>query len=152
IARSLGMQIAEVELVPTSSVKGLPADLPENFGQSLVVKRFDREAGKRIHVEDFAQVFGLYPHDKYSRVSYGGIAAVIWRESDAAGLIEFVKRLTFTLLIGNADMHLKNWSILYREPQVASFAPAYDFVSTIRYLPDSRLALSIAGEKSMYDI
>jgi serine/threonine-protein kinase HipA len=152
IARALGMQVAEVELRQSSSVKGLPPDLPENFGESLVVKRFDREGKKRMHMEDFAQVYDLYPHEKYSRVSYGGIAGVVFKEGGAEQLQEYVRRLTFTVLIGNADMHLKNWSLLYTQPQQPVLSPAYDMLSTIRYLPDPRLALSIAGEKVMSSI
>ena len=152
MARAIGMQVAHVELRPTTSIKGLPHDLPENFGESLIVKRFDRDGTKRVHMEDFAQVYGLYPHEKYSRVSYGGIATVLFKESGAEQLTEFVRRLTFTLLIGNADMHLKNWSVLYTRPQQPVLSPAYDFVSTINYLPDPMLALSIAGEKRMSNI
>jgi serine/threonine-protein kinase HipA len=152
LARELGMQTANVELRATREIAGLPSDLPENFGESLVVKRFDRSGSERIHMEDFAQVYGLYPNDKYSRVSYGGIATVIFKESGPEQLREFIRRLTYSLLIGNADMHLKNWSLLYVEPQRPILSPAYDFVSTIHYLPEQNLALSIAREKSMIAI
>lgn len=152
LAKKLGMDIADVELVPTSSIRGLPPNLPENFGDSLAVKRFDRDGDHRIHMEDFAQVFNIYPHHKYSKVSYGGIAKVIWLEIGNEGLMEFIRRVTFSLLIGNADMHLKNWSLIYTDPQQPSLSPGYDFVSTITYLPDPNLALSIAREKDMYKI
>lgn len=151
-AKLLGMEVADVELRATQTVKDLPPDLPENFGQSLIVKRFDRDGHRRIHMEDFAQVYGLYAHEKYTRVSYGGIASVLWKEGGSDQLIEFVRRLTYTLLIGNADMHLKNWTLLYPEPQQPVLSPAYDFVSTITYLPDPKLGLSIAGEKTMLKI
>jgi serine/threonine-protein kinase HipA len=74
---------------------------------------------------------------------------VIFKEAGAEQLQEYVRRLTYTLLIGNADMHLKNWSLLYQDPQQPILSPAYDFISTIQYLPDPNLALSIAKEKSM---
>lgn len=152
MARHLGMDIAQVELRDTASITGLPENLPENFGKSLIVKRFDRENNERIHMEDFAQVFSLYPQNKYEHVSYGGIAQVIFAEGGAEQLQEYIRRLTFNLLIGNADMHLKNWSLLYRNPQKPVLAPGYDFVSTIAYLPDKKLALSIAKEKIMAKI
>jgi hypothetical protein len=80
----------------------------------LAVERFDRGAhGERIHMEDFAQVFGLFPESKYDKRSYANIAAVLWAESGDAAAYEFVRRLVFSIMIGNADMHLKNWSILY---------------------------------------
>lgn len=152
LARMIGIETAEVALRKTSSIKRLPKDISENFGQSLVVKRFDRDENKRIHIEDFAQIFKIYPRDKYSKVSYGGIANVLFKEGGNEQLLEFVRRLTFSILIGNADMHLKNWSVIYRHPQKATLSPAYDIISTISYLPDYEMALSIAGEKSMHKI
>jgi serine/threonine-protein kinase HipA len=45
--------------------------------------------------------------------------------------VEFLRRLVFNALIGNADMHLKNWSLIYPARRRAALAPAYDFVSTV---------------------
>lgn len=152
LARRVGIDTAEVELKKTTSIKRLPEDIPENFGQSLVIKRFDRNGGKRIHTEDFAQIFKIYPRDKYKKVSYGGIANVLYREGGTEQLVEFIRRLTFSLLIGNADMHLKNWSVIYNSPQSPTLTPAYDMVSTILYLPDFNMGLSVGGEKHMHKI
>ena len=49
-------------------------------------------------------------------------------------------------------MHLKNWSFIYTDGVIAELSPAYDFVSTIPYLPDDRLALNLGGEKDMSTI
>jgi len=46
--------------------------------------------------------------DKFEKRSYANIAAVPWAETGEAGTYEFVRRLVFSVLIGNADMHLKN--------------------------------------------
>jgi serine/threonine-protein kinase HipA len=46
-------------------------------------------------------------------------------------------------------MHLKNWSLIYPDGHTPELAPAYDFVSTVRYIADDRLALSIAKEKAI---
>jgi serine/threonine-protein kinase HipA len=63
-------------------------------------------------------------------------------------LAEFVRRLVFNAAIGNADMHLKNWSLIYRDGKTPELAPGYDFVSTIQYSSfDERMALSMAKEK-----
>ena len=51
------------------------------------------------------------------------------------------------MLIGNADMHLKNWSLIYMDKQNASLAPAYDYVSTICYIPDEKFALKFSRTK-----
>ena len=49
----------------------------------------------------------MYPERKYDRASYRNIAEVIWTEMGEAGIVEFLRRLVFNVLIGNADMHLK---------------------------------------------
>lgn len=74
------------------------------------------------------------------------------KEAGAVEVLEFVRRLTFSILIGNADMHLKNWSLLYQDPQKPILSPAYDFVSTIGYVDDFDLGLSLAKEKDMRKI
>src|SRR5690606_26240634 len=53
--------------------------------------------------------------------------------------------------IGNGDMHLKNWSLIYRDRQRAELSPAYDFVSTIAYIPDDKSALSFSRRKAFSD-
>ena len=45
------------------------------------------------------------------------------------------RRLVFSVLIGNGDMHLKNWSLLYPDGRKPVLSPAYDFVSTLPYIP-----------------
>ena len=98
-------------------------------------------------IEDFAQVFGVYPENKYKKANYRNIASVIAKESDDADIAEFIRRLTFNTLIGNTDMHLKNWSMIYHDHRQAALAPAYDFVSTIAYIPDSTAALNFSRTK-----
>ena len=52
---------------------------------------------------------------------------------------------------GNADMHLKNWSVIYKDKRTASIAPAYDFVSTIPYIPDDSASLKVSRSKKFSD-
>lgn len=146
LARRIGIDVPEIALRPIHELQGLPPEIHLLGDTVFAIKRFDRAAeGTKLHIEDFAQVFGVYPEKKYKSASYRNIAEVIARESGEPGLIEFVKRLVFNALIGNGDMHLKNWSLLYKEKTKASLAPAYDFVSTILYLPNEQLALSFVG-------
>ena len=98
-------------------------------------------------MEDFAQVFGQFPEDKYKAVSYANIARVLWAETGEQGAYEFIRRLTFSVLIGNADMHLKNWSLLYPDTRTPVLSPAYDFVSTLPYIAGDKLALTLGGLK-----
>ena len=150
LARAIGIQVPPIRLVAIADIEGLPADAARLKGNALAVERFDREAGgRRIHMEDFAQVFGLFPDDKYGKRSYSNIAAVLWAETGEAGTYEFVRRLVFSVLIGNADMHLKNWSLLYPDGRTPVLSPAYDFVSTLPYIPEDTLALSFGGTKNL---
>jgi serine/threonine-protein kinase HipA len=66
--------------------------------------------------------------------------------------MEFLRRLVFNALIGNADMHLKNWSLIYPDRRRAALAPAYDFVSTVAYLPNDSLALTLVDSKQFSSI
>lgn len=150
LAHEIGIPIPEIKLITIDSIEGLP-DLPYSAsGTALAVRRFDRnEDGTRTHMEDFAQVFGVFPEEKYEKVSYTNIAQMLWQLTGEQGLTDFIRRLVFSAMIGNADMHLKNWSLLYLDGITPSLAPAYDFVSTIAYLPDVNMSLSLAGIKDM---
>lgn len=148
LARRIGIEVPETALVPVKEIEGMPKELDRLEELAFVIKRFDRtDDGKAVHIEDFAQVFGVYPEKKYDKASYRNIAEVIWKEAHETGIVEFIKRFVFNALIGNGDMHLKNWSLIYREKTKASLAPAYDFVSTILYLPEDLLALNFMHSK-----
>ena len=150
LARRVGINVPETRLAPLSKIIGLPGNIGELEGPALAVRRFDRAAdGTAIHIEDFAQVFSVFPNDKYGKASCRNIAAVLAAESPHEDGEEFVRRLVFNALIGNADMHLKNWSLIYPDKRTARLAPGYDFVSTVVYLPDENAALKYAGTRRM---
>lgn len=153
LAQLVGIEVPEFKLVPTSLLEGLPEDFGSVIGDSLAVRRFDRTTNSgRIHMEDFAQVYGIYPQDKYEKAGYGHIAKVLWIEAGEASYCEFIRRLVFTVAIGNGDMHLKNWSLLYEDPRKPVLSPAYDFVPTIAYIKNDTLGLNLGGTKSFYDV
>ena len=148
LARMIGMDVPAVQLVDVDAVANLPEGIGALNGRALAVERFDRLAdGTRVHVEDFAQVFRVYPERKYDRASYRNIATVIGAEGSDDNIAEFIRRLTFNMLIGNADMHLKNWSLIYPDRRTAALAPAYDLVSTVAWLPDDKAALKVSRSK-----
>ncbi len=150
LARAVGISVPPTRLVPIENIKGLPADMGPLTGNALAVERFDRRpGGRRVHMEDFAQVFGMFPDLKYEKRSYANIAGVLWAETGEEGTYEFVRRLVFSVLIGNGDMHLKNWSLLYLDSRTPVLSPAYDFVSTLPYLPNDQLALSFGDSKRL---
>jgi serine/threonine-protein kinase HipA len=103
-------------------------------------------------MEDFAQVYGVYPKDKYEKAGYAHIGKVLWIEAGEASFTEFVRRLVFTVAIGNGDMHLKNWSLLYLDPCKPVLSPAYDFVPTIAYIENDSLSLNLGGTKNFNEV
>lgn len=156
LARLLGMDVPETQLLSINQIANIPDGIGK-FGdafknaQAFVIKRFDRAGDQAVHIEDFAQVFGVYPQDKYKKASMRNIAQVIGIEGQDEDIAEFTRRLVFNTLIGNADMHLKNWSVIYKDKRTASIAPAYDFVSTIPYIPDDSASLKGSRSKKFSD-
>jgi len=152
LARHIGIDVPEVQLHALDDIAGLPEGTGRLEGQALTVRRFDRTDGGPVHTEDFAQIFGIYPENKYKRANYRNIAKVIWIETGEEGLIEYVRRLMFNALIGNADMHLKNWSLIYSDKHNPALSPGYDFVATIAFLPDENMALNFGRSKLWADL
>ena len=125
-------------------------------GIALLVERFDRVAGARLRLEDFCQILSK-PRSrefdgKYDS-SYEEAAGVVERHSARAriDLDRYFRLVVFNLVIGNADAHLKNFSLLER-PEGLRLSPAYDLVSTLVYPQYDKLtALAINGSKREFD-
>jgi len=148
MARLVGIDIPAIQLIDVNSITNLPAGIDSLGGNAFAIERFDRLSdGSKVHIEDFAQVFNVYPHNKYKKASFRDIAEVVGIESSDEDISELVRRLTFNSLIGNSDMHLKNWSMMYPDRHNAALAPAYDFVSTTPYIPDDNAALTVSRTK-----
>jgi serine/threonine-protein kinase HipA len=115
------------------------------------IKRFDRTGrkGKR-HVEDFAQLAGLNRETKY-RSSMEQVARLVetFCTFPAAEKVKLLRLTLFSFLVGNEDLHLKNFSII-RQEDVISLAPAYDLLNTTIVLqrPEEELALPLNGKKN----
>lgn len=125
-------------------------------GIALVVERFDRLGSVRLRLEDFAQILerprGREFDGKYNS-SYEEAAGVIQRFSSRAliDLNRFFRLVVFNLVIGNADAHLKNFSLLERDEGLR-LSPAYDLLNTLVYPQyDRATALAIAGAKRPFD-
>ena len=154
-AGELGLDVPECQLVDLDRLEGLPDDIngiPER--SAFVIRRFDRAGGKRIHMEDFNQIYRQYPRLKYDNHDYNEMGRDIYRLTGVEGLRDFVHRLVFTIAIGNTDMHLKNWSLIYRDGRTAELAPVYDYLCTSAYRIHGRnaLALKVGGTKSFVAI
>lgn len=135
LARAVGIDVPEVRLLERAELDGLPERMwPNQERWAYAVKRFDRSADTRgsVHIEDFAQVRDVYPQEKYLG-TFETVAALSYRGRDLAALQEFARRLAFSVLVGNGDAHLKNWSLIYPDGRVPTLSPAYDLVSTFMY-------------------
>lgn len=151
LAAAIGIDVPERELVEKSDFERIPEEFDTlSDGKVLLVKRFDRGAsGERIHIEDFAQVFGVYPSRKYEGAAYHDIASALSAAISPTAALEFVSRLALVVITGNGDMHLKNWSLIYRgNGDKPELAPIYDVLSTVPYIPADSMALSLGGERS----
>jgi serine/threonine-protein kinase HipA len=115
-----------------------------------VIRRFDR-AGRdeRLHVEDFAQLSGATRDTKYAS-SLEQIAKLVETHCSfpAVAKAELARRLLFCFLIGNEDMHLKNFSLIVEKGKV-SLAPAYDLLNSTLVLENAseESALPLRGRK-----
>lgn len=152
IAGLMGMDVPEIRLMDLAEIGNMPEGLGELRGQALAIKRFDRTENGPVHIEDFAQVFGIFPDHKYEKRSYRSIAEVLAIETTDADVAEYFRRLVFSTLIGNADMHLKNWSLIYPDGRTPMLAPAYDLLSTIPYIKDDSAALNYARTRKMAEL
>lgn len=151
LSEAIGMDVPQRELVEKSDFEEIPEEFNTlSTGKVLLVKRFDRgPEGSRIHIEDFAQVFGRQPSKKYDDASYHDIASALNVAVSTDAALEFVRRLALAALVGNGDMHLKNWSAIYPgDGCTPAIAPVYDVLSTTAYFPKDDMALSLGGEKS----
>jgi serine/threonine-protein kinase HipA len=129
-------------------VHGLLRSIDGSF--SYFIKRFDREGRDRIPVEDFAQLSGESRDTKYDS-SMEKVAGIIEQFCTFPALerVKLFERTLFSFLVGNEDMHLKNFSLITRREKV-ELAPAYDFLNTTMALKGAReeMALPVKGKKS----
>jgi serine/threonine-protein kinase HipA len=151
LASAIGMDVAPVEMRSVAD---------RSF---LLVTRYDRAVGtdgsiSRLHQEDFAQALGVPSHRKYA--SEGGpifpdCFALLRRAATrpARDILKLLDAAIFNLIIGNADAHAKNFSLLHSSGGAMTLAPLYDLLSTVIY-PNLhvKLAMKIAGKAVLEDI
>jgi len=118
---------------------------------AYLTKRFDRMDKGKLALEDMCQLTEKLTEDKY-RGSMEMVGKVIHRFSSQPGLdaIAFFELTLFCYLTGNADMHLKNFSLLTNKEGEILFSPAYDLLSTKLAMPSDReeIALTLNGKKN----
>lgn len=143
----LTMHMAEaagIKTVPHSLMRFADGEL------CYITRRIDRtRKGGKIAMEDMCQISERLTEDKY-KGSYERIAKLIRQYSSAPllDIVNFWEVVLFSWLTGNADMHLKNFS-LFRPVDNYILTPAYDLLSTALAMPedDEELALTLNGKK-----
>jgi serine/threonine-protein kinase HipA len=136
--------VAKIKVVPHSLIRLQSGNL------AYITKRIDRIKKKKIHMEDMCQLTDRLTEDKYQG-SYEQIAKAIQKYSVNPGLdiVNFFELVLFSFLTGNADMHLKNFSLIRQANIGMVLSPAYDLVATKLVNPadDEEMALTLNGKK-----
>ena len=150
LARKAGFETPDAELAPLRSIGGVSSSGLLKYApgiddrvNGLIVRRFDRDGSKRIHMEDFCQVFRQWPEEKYNDHSFGTLCVATHDFSGADGALEVARRLALHMMIGNGDAHLKNWTVLHPRDAPSRLSPNYDLVCTLPYIPKDSLALTL---------
>ena len=137
-------KIAKIKVVPHTLIRLKDGTL------GYLTKRIDRSAdGDKIPMEDMCQLTERQTEYKY-KSSYEQIAKVIAKYSYAPllDLTDFYEQVFFCWLVGNNDMHLKNFS-LYAPKGKWGLTPAYDLlnVTLVNHKDDEELALTLNARK-----
>ncbi len=128
--------------------------IPLQSGElAYITRRVDSlPDNKKLHMEDMCQLNARLTEDKY-RGSMEQIGKIIKKYSSNPlfDCIRFFEITLFSFLTGNADMHLKNFSLIYPVDNMVQLAPAYDLVATRLLIPEKddpeEMALTINGKK-----
>jgi serine/threonine-protein kinase HipA len=136
--------LAKIKVVPHCLIRLTSGNL------AYITKRIDRVKKEKLHMEDMCQLTDRLTEDKY-RGSHEQVAKAILKYSASPGLdvVNFFELVLFSFLTGNADMHLKNFSLIHQPATGPVFSPAYDLVATTLVNPadDEDLALALNGKK-----
>lgn len=131
-------RLAKINTVPHSLIRFKDGSL------AYITKRIDRDKkGNKIPMEDMCQLTEKLTEQKY-KGSHEQIAKKIVEFSayPVLDLINYVEILLFCYLTGNADMHLKNFS-LYKKIKETTLTPAYDLLSTKLVIPEDTEELAL---------
>jgi len=146
----LSMHLAEACGIKTARHGLLPM---QDGALAYITQRFDRNRHKKVAVEDMCQLSGLLTEQKY-RSSHEQVGKLIHRYSSVPGddVLRFFELVVFSYVIGNNDMHLKNFSLMTDDPSFIHMTPAYDLLA-VRLLLSKKedpedLALTLNGKKA----
>lgn len=119
--------------------------------RAYLTRRMDRIGGRPLHMEDMCQLTDRMTEEKY-RGSMERVGKTILEFSSNPGFdaIRFLEVALFGFVTGNADMHLKNFSLLYEPDGMIRLSPAYDLLPTRLLIPQDKeeMALTLNGKKA----
>ena len=150
-AEYLVMQMAEKAKIKTVPHALIRIKAQDNV-YAYITKRIDRRDGKMLAMEDFCQLDGRLTEDKY-KGSYERCAKIISKYSSREGLdiTELFIRVVFSFIVGNSDMHLKNFSLIETDESSGCYvlSEAYDMlpVNTVNPADTEQTALTLNGKK-----
>ena len=153
-----GIEDLTMHLASLFRIKTVPHCLiPLRSGElAYITKRIDRKKNQKIfHMEDMCQLTERVTEHKY-RGSMEKIGKAIHRFSSNPlfDIITFFEITLFSFLTGNADMHLKNFSLYYQDTTLIQLSPAYDLLATRLLIPEKddpeEFALTLNGKKTKY--
>ena len=135
--------IARIPTVPHALIRFADGEL------NYITRRIDRtDDGRKLPMEDMCQLAGKLTEQKYQG-SYELIAKLIERYSSVPKLdiVNYWEQVVFSWIVGNADMHLKNFSLYSEKSGRYVLTPTYDQVSTAIVMPEDtdQLALPLNG-------
>jgi len=137
-------RLARISVVPHSLIRLQSGSL------AYITKRIDRVKTGNLHMEDMCQLTERLTEDKYHG-SHEQVAKAILKYSRNPGLdvVNYFEQVLFSFLTGNADMHLKNFSLIKLPGRGYVLSPAYDLVATALVNPADKedLALTLNGKK-----
>jgi serine/threonine-protein kinase HipA len=133
-----------IPVVPHAMIRLTSSEL------AYISRRIDRGSkNDKLAMEDFCQISGRLTEDKYHG-SLERVGKLLRRHSVYPGLdaVDLFERTVLNYVCGNADMHLKNYSLI-ETAEGMRFSPAYDLVSTALAIPGDpeESALTINGKK-----
>jgi serine/threonine-protein kinase HipA len=146
------LESVTMHMAAVCGLKVVPHSLVKLQDETLcyITKRVDRTRKEKLHMEDMCQLSERLTEDKY-KGSHEQVAKVILKYSSnpLLDVSNFYEQVLFSYFTGNADMHLKNFSLLEREGAGLSLSPAYDLVPTALVNPADKeeLALTLNAKK-----
>ena len=150
----LTMHLAEIfklKVVPHTLIR------LKSLETAYLTRRVDRNKKGKLHMEDFCQLSERLTEDKYKgSMEQVGKLILKYSSNPLLDALTFFEVTVFSFLTGNADMHLKNFSLLDYQTGLTGLSPAYDLLSTRLVIPEKddneEMALTLNGKKRNFKL